>query len=109
MQSRSSAIVVLALAASLAAGPARADSHEAGGGGSSQIEYREADRDPGWLKKSWDLVFMRPFDLVALGAGAVFWVIAYPVAHYVGGATEVTEACISFPFERTFQRPLGQL
>jgi len=113
MQSRTRrALVALLLLAGVAltpAAPARADSHESAPPQPTSEASGEADHDPGWVKKGWDLVFMRPFDLVGLGFGGVFWVIAYPVSLVAGGSTDVQEACITHPFERTFQRPLGRL
>jgi hypothetical protein len=118
------ALVALGLAASLAAGPARAETYEAAAEesvavepeleaaaaeASTEVGYRAPERDPGWVRMGWDLVFMRPFDLVGLGAGAVFWPIAYPVSRVVGGSEVVQDACLRFPFERTFRRPLGEL
>jgi hypothetical protein len=72
-----------------------------------------ADRD-GFLqgpvvRKTWDVVALRPFDLIQLGVSAGFFVLAWPVTLVTGGDDFVREVCITLPMERTFRRPLGEL
>ena len=61
------------------------------------------------VRKTWDLVAMRPFDLVQLGVSAGVFVLAWPVTLVTGGEDFVREVCITLPVERTFRRPLGEL
>jgi hypothetical protein len=61
------------------------------------------------VRKTWDLVALRPFDLIQLGVSAGFFVLAWPVTLVTGGGDFVREVCITLPVERTFRRPLGEL
>lgn len=60
------------------------------------------------VRKTWDVVALRPFDLIQLGVGAAFFVLAWPVTLVTGGEDFVREVCITLPVERTFRRPLGE-
>jgi hypothetical protein len=61
------------------------------------------------VRKTWDVIAMRPFDLIQLGVSAGFFVLAWPVTLVTGGGDFVREVCITLPMERTFRRPLGEL
>jgi hypothetical protein len=60
-------------------------------------------------RKPFDVVFQRPLELLLLGVGAVAFVPAYPVAWLFGGGDEVLELCITDPYARVFDTPLGEL
>lgn len=60
-------------------------------------------------RKPFDLAVQRPLELLLLGAGAVAFVPAYPVAWLFGGGDDVLELCITEPYARVFRTPLGEL
>jgi hypothetical protein len=61
------------------------------------------------VRKGYDLVVLRPLDLIRFVSGAVFFPVAYPVSLVTGGSDFVLDVCIGLPFDRTFRRPLGEL
>jgi hypothetical protein len=61
------------------------------------------------VRKGYDLVVLRPLDLVRFVSAAAFFPVAYPVSLVTGGSDFVLEVCIGLPFDRTFRRPLGEL
>ena len=52
---------------------------------------------------------LRPLDFVRLAASAPLWLVAWPVSLVTGGSDFAGEVTVELPFERTFQRPLGEL
>jgi hypothetical protein len=77
--------------------------------GSAAAEELRAVRDPDPVRGIYDLVVLRPFDLVTLAVSAGVFVVAYPVALVTGGSGFVREVCIDLPVERALRRPLGAL
>jgi hypothetical protein len=69
----------------------------------------------GWARANhvgrgaFDLVILRPLQLVQVVVSAAFFVPAYPVSLPFGGGDDVLELCITEPVERAFTRPLGDL
>jgi hypothetical protein len=60
-------------------------------------------------RKPFDVVFQRPLELVLLGVGAVALIPAYPVGWLFGVGPEVVEICITQPYARVVDKPLGEL
>ena len=58
-------------------------------------------------RKAYDLVVMRPLNLVTTAVSLAGAVVAYPVAWPFGGEDQVVEYLVKEPIERTFRRPLG--
>jgi hypothetical protein len=77
--------------------------------GSAAAEELRAVRDPDPVRRIYDLVVLRPFDLTTLAVSAGVFVVAYPVALVTGGSNFVREVCIDLPVERALRRPLGAL
>lgn len=76
------------------------------------VDYAlEPTYDPGaseGARKVWEIV-LRPLDFVRLAASAPLWLVAWPVSLVTGGSDFAGEVTVELPFERTFQRPLGEL
>jgi hypothetical protein len=77
-----------------------------------------ASEDPeqsGWARAdsvgrtAFDLVILRPLQLVQVALSAAVFVPAYPVSLLFDAGEDVLEICISEPVERAFRRPLGDL
>jgi len=60
-------------------------------------------------RQAFDLVILRPLQLVQLAVSAAVFVPAYPVSLLFDGDEDVLELCITEPVERAFRRPLGDL
>ena len=60
------------------------------------------------VRKAWDLVFWRPVFFAQLIVGTAALPIALPITALVGDWRDTLDACVTGPFELTFQRPLGQ-
>jgi hypothetical protein len=58
---------------------------------------------------AFDLVILRPLQLVQVVLSAAVFVPAYPVSLLFDGDDDVLELCITEPVERAFRRPLGDL
>ena len=88
------ALVVLALFVSGAAAAAEGD----------------PDPRPNGLRIAYDLVLIRPLDLVQMATHVVFFPFAYPFSLVAGASASdfVLEACVSQPVDRAFRRPLGE-
>ena len=57
----------------------------------------------------FDLLILRPFNLVTTTLSLAGAVIAYPVALPFGGQGHVVDYLIKDPIDRTFRQPLGAL
>jgi hypothetical protein len=57
----------------------------------------------------FDLLILRPLNLVTTAVSLVGAAIAYPVALPFGGQDHVVEYLVKNPVDRTFRRPLGDL
>jgi hypothetical protein len=60
-------------------------------------------------RAAFDLVILRPLQVVQVAVSAVVFVPAYPVSLLFDGGEDVLEICITEPVERAFRRPLGDL
>lgn len=57
----------------------------------------------------FDLLILRPLDLVTTTVSLVGAVVAYPIALPFGGQGHVVDYLIKDPIDRTFRQPLGDL
>lgn len=57
----------------------------------------------------FDLLILRPLNLVTTAVSLVGAAVAYPVALPFGGQDHVVDYLVRDPVERTFRRPLGDL
>ena len=75
----------------------------------------ENPEQSGWTRanstgrKAFDLVILRPLQVVQVAVSAAVFVPAYPVSLLLDGDEDVLEICITEPVERAFRRPLGDL
>jgi hypothetical protein len=75
----------------------------------------EESEQSGWARANdvgrtvFDLVILRPLQVVQVAVSAVVFVPAYPVSLLFDGDEDVLEICITEPVERAFRRPLGDL
>jgi hypothetical protein len=57
----------------------------------------------------FDLLILRPLNLVTTALSLVCAAVAYPVALPFGGEDHVVDYLVRNPVDRTFRRPLGDL
>ena len=57
----------------------------------------------------FDLMILRPLNVVTTAVSLVGAALAYPVALPFGGQDHVVEYLVKNPVDRTFRRPLGDL
>jgi hypothetical protein len=75
----------------------------------------EDPEQSGWTRANsvgrtaFDLVILRPLQLVQVAVSAAVFVPAYPVSLLFDGEADVLEICITEPVDRAFRRPLGDL
>jgi hypothetical protein len=75
----------------------------------------EDPEQSGWARANdvgrtaFDLVILRPLQVVQVAVSAAVFVPAYPVSLLFDGDEDVLEICITEPVERAFRRPLGDL
>ena len=72
----------------------------------------EPDEDRGvgrGARVAFDLVLMRPFDVVHAAAGLAVAPAAYLIAAPIGATRQVTDLSVRDPMRRAFRRPLGEL
>lgn len=68
------------------------------------------DPRPNGLRIAYDLVLIRPLDLVQVATHVAFFPFAYPFSLAAGAAASdfVFDVCVSQPVDRAFRRPLGE-
>lgn len=69
----------------------------------------QADGETPESKVAYDVLLMRPFGLVAVGAGAVAFVIGLPFTALLGESGRSAEELVVAPFNHTFTRPIGDM
>ena len=90
--------LVLAVVMALLAAPAAARAE------GSELEQAERAGRVGF-----DLLVLRPLNLVTTAISLAGAAVAYPVAWPFGGQDHVVEYLVERPVDRTFRRPLGEL
>jgi hypothetical protein len=73
------------------------------------VEDPEQSRANSTGRQVFDLVVLRPLQVVQVAVSAAIFVPAYPVSLLFDGGEDVLEICITEPVERAFRRPLGDL
>jgi len=71
-------------------------------------DQEQAPREPNGSEEFVDTIIGRPLGLLALGLGAITWVVALPFtlpSHSTGSATK---GLVTEPAKWTFRRPLGR-
>jgi hypothetical protein len=97
--SRIAALWLALVAVSLAPAPAVAAGPEPGG-------WQQAKRVG---RTAFDLVMLRPPQLVQVVVSAAIFLPAYPVSFLFDGDEDVMDALITEPTDRLFRTPLGEL
>jgi len=60
-------------------------------------------------RTAFDLVILRPLQILQVAVSAVVLVPAYPAGLLFDAGDDVLEICITEPVDRAFRRPLGDL
>jgi len=60
-------------------------------------------------KVAYDVLLMRPFGLIAVGAGVAAFVIGLPFTVLLGESGRSAEELVVAPFKHTFTRPIGDM
>ena len=74
----------------------------------AELDQEQATREPNGSEEFVDTIIGRPLGLLALGLGAISWVVALPFSlpsHSTGSATK---GLVTAPAKWTFRRPLGR-
>lgn len=58
---------------------------------------------------TYDVLLMRPFGLIAVGAGVAAFVIGLPFTALLGESGRSAEELVVAPFNHTFTRPIGDM
>ncbi len=69
--------------------------------------YESVGQEPDLGRQVYDAVVLRPLGFIQTLVGAALLIPLYPVSLIVDGSDDLLRACVTDPFERTFQRPLG--
>jgi hypothetical protein len=97
------ALSSLALAAPATAVPPAHSAASATGSPADSVGFERASRI------GFDLLILRPLNLVTTTLSLAGAVVAYPVALPFGGQGHVVDYLIKDPIDRTFRQPLGAL
>jgi len=95
------------LALTMLAGPVLAYGQMASGGMVS-YDQEQAKRDPNSGEMFMDAIVGRPLGLLAIGMGAVAFVVSLPFTIPSHSTDQAAKTLVGAPTQHTFKRPLGR-